>query len=365
MTAFPAAQLGSRQLVSSLRFDELEVSWAGASVRQDLFCFGSEDGRLLFADSQGIVQNKPVLVAPSQEAINGVAFLQRWMCVSTRNEILLWTPPRKPGDSSMGASVPMGAHGVIAGHSGYLLAPLGPAGLLYCRPTQGAEQTITVSSGPLEDAYFYRLISLRASGGEEIVASAARQGGVAAMEFRGEDQKHTLSTFTFNGLDVVDLCPLGRQAAPEGAAALGRDGTLILFRDVLRDRHPGTVKYESIKGTAYRLLSARGYLFLLTSEALYVIAGLIDRFLDVDAQNVPTPVLAIPMEAIDAGLGSDEWLWIVMPDGVLRFDIGLLEQITPNQMEHGELREQVPMILTPDWREKRVEHSSRLVPSAA
>src|SRR5262249_10135577 len=152
------------------------------------------------------------------------------------------------------------------------------------RPTDGPGQTVTVSRGPTEDAYFYRLISLQTSGGQEIVASAVRRGGVAAMVFRGEDPKHTVSTFTFNGLGVVDLCPLGRDAAPEGAAALGRDGTLILFRDVLHDRHPGTLKYESIKGTAYRLLSARGYLFVLTSEALYVIAGLVDRFLNDRAQ---------------------------------------------------------------------------------
>ena len=364
MMAFPAARKGSRELISSIRFDDFDVSWAGASLRHDLFCFGSEDGRILFADWQGIVQHKPVPAAPSQEAINGVAFLQRWMSVSTRNEVMLWTPPRKAGDSSMGALIPMGAHGVIAGQSGYFLAPLGHAGLLFYRPTEGREQVVTVSSAATEGAYLYRLISLQASGGREIVACAARRGGVAAMEFKGEDQRHTLSTFTFSGLDVVDICPLGTQAAPEGAAALGRDGTLILFRDVLHDRHPGTVKYESLKGTAYRLLSTRGYLFVLTSEGLYVIANLIDRFLNGVAHNPVTPVLTVPMEAIDAGLGNDQWVWIVMPDGVLRFDVELLAQITPDDLAGGELREQIPTALTPDWRERRVEHSSRPVVAA-
>jgi hypothetical protein len=363
MTAFPAARMGARELISFVRFDDFEVSWAGPSLRNDLFCFGSEDGRILFADWQGIVQHKPVLAVPSHEAVNGVAFLDRWMSVSTRQEIMLWTPPRKPGDSSMGVPIPIGAHGVVAGHSGYFLAPLGRSGLLSFRPSEGREQTVTVSSGASEETYFYRLISVRGVGGQEIVASAARQGGVAAMEFRGEDQKHTLSTFSFDGLDVVDLCPLGTEAGA-GAAAVGKDGTLILFRDVLRDSRPRTVKYESVKGVAYRLLSAHGYLFLLTSEGLYVIAGLVDHFMQGASDNPVTPVLAVPMEAVDLGLGSDQWVWIVMPEGVLRFDVRKLEQITPDDLARGELREQIPTALTPDWRERRVEQRSKLVATA-
>jgi hypothetical protein len=202
------------------------------------------------------------------------------------------------------------------------------------------------------------MMSLQAPDGQEIVASAVRCGGVAAMVFRGEDEKHILSTFTFNGLDVVDLCSLGKETAPEAAAALGRDGTLVLFRDVLRDRQPGTVKYQSVKGTAYRLLSARGYLFLLTSEALYVIAGLVDRFLTA-AEDTVTPVLVIPMEAVDAGLGGDRWLWIVVPDGVLRLDIELLDHLSPTGVERRELKDELPMIITPEWREQQVEQSSR------
>jgi len=276
------------------------------------------------------------------------------MCASTRNEILL-----RLDNSKQGAIFPMGAHGVIAGHSGYFLAPLGREGLLFCRPKEGPEQTVTVSSGPTEDAYFYRLISLQASSGQEIVACATRRGGVAAMEFRGEDQKHTLSTITFDGLDVVDLCPLGLQAAPEAAAALGRDGTLVLFRDVLSDRGPLAVKFQSIKGTAYRLLSARGHLFLLTSEALYVISDLVDRFVNADAPSLVTPVLAVPMEAVDAGLGSEQWLWIVMPDGVLRFDIELVNQIKLNDLKRGERREQSLTVFSPEWHRQRIEQSSQ------
>jgi hypothetical protein len=184
------------------------------------------------------------------------------------------------------------------------------------------------------------------------------------LEFKGEDQQHTLSTLTFDGLDVVDVCPLGMQAAPEGAAALGRDGTLILFRDALRDSQPGTVRYETIRGTAYRLLCARGYLFLLTSEGLYVIAGLIDRFLSGGANNSVTPVLVVPMEAVDMNLIGDKWIWIVTPDGVLRFDIDTLERITPSNLAVGKLIKPSPISITPTWHRQTVEQSSRPVLTA-
>jgi hypothetical protein len=183
MTAFPVARPDARALISSLAFTDFEVSWAGPSLRTGLFGFGSEDGRILFTDLNGDIQVPAKQVAPSGEAINGVAFLQRWMGVSTRAEVMLWTPPRVSGESSRGARIPAGAHDIIAGQSGYFFAPLGQNGFLFCRPSDGREQVVTVSSGQTEDVYFYRLISLQSSSGEEIVAAATRRGGVAALEF--------------------------------------------------------------------------------------------------------------------------------------------------------------------------------------
>jgi hypothetical protein len=287
------------------------------------------------------------------------------MSVSTRNEVILWASPQKPGENLMGTPIPFGAHGIIVGHSGYFLAPLGRGGLLVYQPKEGPETAGTVISVAIENAYFYRAISLQAAGGQEIVACAARRGGVAAMEFKGKDQLHMLRMATYSGLDVIDLCPLGMDSAPEAAAAVGRDGTIILFRDVLRDSRPETIKYESIKGVAYRILSARGYLFLLTSEGMYVIAGLIERFLRGAADNSITPVLALPMEAVDANLGSEHWLWIVMPDGVFRLDVDLLARITPTNLGQAEFRNLSPTPMTPDWHRQNVEQHSRSMPAGA
>lgn len=359
MTSFPANLNGDRDLLVPIRFEGFEVSWVGASPYKDLFAFGSEDGRFLFADAEGRVRQPPQQVALSGEAINGLTFFQRWMCVSTRDEIVLWTLPIGAGESLKGAKIAGGAHGVLLGHSGYFLAPLGRGGLLSCRPREGQEQIVNVSKGAAEDAYFYRLISLLTEDHRTIVASAARRGGVVAMELKGEDQRPTQSSLRFNGLDVVDLCPLGMASAPEAAAALGRDGTVILFRDVLHESQPLTVEYEFIQGTAYRILSACGYLFLLTSEGMYVIAGLVERFLQGASDNAVTPVLPLPMEAVDAYLGSERWVWIVMPDGVLRLDVELLAQPAAVKRIHKEFTNLSPKLRTPDWHKQEVEQDSR------
>jgi hypothetical protein len=59
MTPFPAIPNGDRALLSPIRFDGFDVSWAGASPHKDLFVFGSEDGRILFADLEGVVRLQP------------------------------------------------------------------------------------------------------------------------------------------------------------------------------------------------------------------------------------------------------------------------------------------------------------------
>ena len=304
MILFPPAQNGSDNLLmSSIQFDNFNVSWAGPRPRTEGFCFGSEDGGLLFTDSAGVpLHREPDKVALSGEAINGVAFIRNWMAISTRKEINLFKGRRQEGQETLVTQIPFGAHGVIASASGFFLASLGRAGLMFVQPADGPEQSVKIST-PAEALYVYRLIALRASNGQHIVACAARTGGVAAMKFEAEDQKQTLSLLTFDGLDVVDLCPLNAGENGTAAAAVARDGTLILFRDVLHDRQPATLRYPgAIKGTSYRLLSCRGHLFLLTSKAMYVITGLIDRFLDGTANNQLTPILEVPLEAVDANL---------------------------------------------------------------
>jgi hypothetical protein len=357
MRELPPARKGSRELVASMRFQDFEVSWAGASPSPSGFCFGSEDGRVLLTDTDGEPRGPTQPVMRPGEAINGIAFLPPWMGVSTRNEIRIFTLSMKPGEGTKVAPVPLGAHDIIAGFSGYFFAPLGQIGFMYCRPTNEQEQVATVSSGPTNEFYCYRMISLQGTLGEEVIACAGRRGGVAALEFKGEGRKHRLSTLTFPTLDVVDICPLLLGERSASAVAVGIDGTIMLFRDVLRDQRPLTIRYGIIKGKAYRILSAGGNLFLLTSRGFYVITEVVEPFLD-GRNSVITPVLVLDLQAVDANLAGSQWVLIVMPDGVLRFDVDLLEENKPADLLPKESRDLVPITLEPAWSARTVEHSS-------
>ncbi len=372
MNSFPLASTGSRDLISSIPVEGMDVCWAGPTLGNRAFCFGSEDGRLLITDYQGVPFDRAYKVNQSGEAVNGVAFLDRRFAVSTRNEIMVFTlPPKQRGESRV-APIPFGAHDVITGVSGHFFAPIGRAGLMSCLPTEGESQEITVSGGPEGEVYFYRVISLRAIGGEEVLACATRSGGIASLEFRAAESQRTVSTLTFGGLDVIDVCPLLPGQPSTAAAALGKDGTLILFRDVLHEKTPTTVKYGAIKGVAYRLLCVRGSLFLLTSEGIHVITGLVDGVLTGKTKDPVTPVLVVPMEAVDASAVGEQWILIVMPDGILRLDVELLQAYKPVNLRVGErrdivlgeIREELPVFINPPWKSGTIEQTASVYAGA-
>lgn len=352
MMHFPPVRNGARDLLAAFTLKDFKVSWCGPYPLPNRIGFGSEDGEATFTDVDGVLlQAEPDKLVHSGEAINGMAFIKQWIAISTRREVAIFT--LRSGQQPLVAEMPFGAHGVIAGVNGHFLAPLGPLGFMFTQPRVGATQQVTISSGRDESIYVYRLISVRAGSGQEIVACACRSGGVAALEFHGDGHDYNLSMIAFDGLDVVDLCPLSADDKPAGIAAIDKDGTVFLFHDALHDRKPAAIKYPDIKGIAYRLLSARGFLFVLTSEGFYAIAGLIERFLAGNPYSQKTPVLSVPMEAVDANLVGD-WVVIVLPDEVARFDVDLLARITPPEIRHGEMREAQPMIVNRGWSRRDV-----------
>src|SRR6266851_806083 len=292
----------STPLFAHLRFKDFEVCWAGPHPYRAGYCFGSEDGQILFTDEQGnVMYSGPTKGSDSGEAINGLASWQNWLAISTRAEVNLVAFPTPSESKQLSAIVPAGAHGIVTTASGYFVASLGRLGLMVVKPQLGAYPSVTAISGPAEEApYIYGVISLK-QGTHEVLACAGRAGGVAAMEFRGDEPKYTMSTITFDGLDVVDICALEPGLDSLTAAAIGRDGTVILFRNVLEDKRPMTVKFDTITGTAYRLLCCLGDLYLLTSTGLFVLAMLGERFVNGElVPGITTPVLPIPMQATDA-----------------------------------------------------------------
>ena len=349
MTPTPTNGDPSR-LIVPFQFPGFAISWAGPGGREEDFCFGSEDGKLQFTTVDGVPIGGFVSGEENPEAVNGVAFIGPVIAVSTRNEVTFWALPRPGSREAQRAVFPCGAHGVIATAEGYFVAPLGRTGLMKVRAGREEEQPVTVSRTTRQTFDYYKVVSLHSYGHPEVLACAARFGGVVGTELVQEDGRGQMSSITFPGLDVVDVCSLGTGVIPRAVAAVGRNGTLVLLRDVLHDRSPVTMRFEEVPGVAYRVFSALGSLLLLTSSGLYVLAGLAQRFLAGEAvDRTPTPVRGIRLEAVDANLCGDRWLLVVMPDGALRFDLSLLIGNPPAGEPVEEQRSINPTLIHPTW----------------
>ena len=205
----------------------------------------------------------------------------------------------------------------------------------------------------------HRLITLPANGDRESLVFAARRAGVVVTRPDTEADRLDMSAITFGGLDVVDVCRM--PGAERGAIAAGIDGTIILFKDAFHDKQPGTIRYESIQGSVRRILSAGKYLFLLTSEGLYVIVGLVEHFLAGSEENPFTPILVVPLRGSDANVVGDRWVLIVTPGGVLRLDIELLKQIKPPKDARDGFRPMRPIPISTTPRRRDVPQRSREV----
>jgi hypothetical protein len=350
-----------RPWYTPLRFPDFEVSWAGPHPYQQGFCFGSEDGRLLFSDEDGGELFRSESMSDSGEAINGVACSQEFLAITTRQEFNIWAIPRIGEGKPIRGVLHYGAHGVTVTPSGYFVAPLGPTGILSVKPVVGVEHPGTISHAAIEGLYYYRVIILAAADGREVLVCAGRRGGLAVTEFWGAKRgTQELGTISFDGLDVIDVCSLNEDTKPLAVAATGRDGKLILLQDVLHDKRPVTLKFEAIQGTVYRLLSCRGNLIVLTSKGLYVLAKFAERFVQGESMSqFPTHVLCLPMEAVDANLCLDRWLLVVMSDDVRKYDARLIQQSAPADLAPGEIRVVQPRALAPDWKRHDVKQETR------
>ncbi|MGH7168680.1 MAG: hypothetical protein ACRELG_00185 [Gemmataceae bacterium] len=339
-----------------------EACWAGAHPFRQGLCFGSLDGRILFTDEEGVPLRQPGEGSASQEAINGVACLGTWVVVTTRQEVNFWPLPGTEGGHPFGFVFPYGAHDITTTPSGYFIAPLGRTGIMVEQPPFRPETDVTVHSDDKAGFYAYRVIGLRSQASGEVLACACRLGGIAAGEFSGAQQKLSMTTATFKGLDVVDICPLDPGVDSLAVAALGRDGTLILSQDVLQDKKPFTMKFSSVKGIAYRVLSCRGDLYVLTSKGMYVLGELASRFLAKElVHGISTPVLPLPMEAVDVNLVANRWLLVVMANEVRKFDADLIHQSIPDQLRHGEFKEFQEATFNPDWQRFDIAQTTKQI----
>jgi hypothetical protein len=166
--------------------------------------------------------------------------------------------------------------------------------------------------------YFHRVVALRGRDDRDLLVCAAGDGGVGVSELRWGDATYMMRLASFDAIDVIDVCALASDAQTPAVAAVGRDGTLIFVRDAVHDPIAASIKFNVIEGTAYRLLSRKDELLLLTSRALYVLKDPTVR-LDMleSTQRLTTPISVIPLEAVDVNIAG-HWLLIVTPEEVLK-----------------------------------------------
>jgi hypothetical protein len=329
------------------------VSWAGENPLGEGFCFGSETGHLMLTDTLG----KPVAslgeATESNEAVNGVAFSQNWIAVTTRSDINFIGPWLRGGREQRGVVIYQSALDVVvAPQSGQFVIPLGPAGIMVVKPGITDKDPVIISRSNKINLTFSRLLALPGPAGTDLIVCAGRRGGLGFTEFREGMRGHTLISVKLENLDLVDLCSMGGLTV----AATAKDGSLVLFRDILTDRNPQTVKFKGVEGTVYRLLYVRGDLFLLTSKGLYGLFGLAEQFLnDKGRRQFNSETLRIPIEASDANIVRGKWLLAVGVDFVFRFDLEKMPKSPQEGELTGQWEEPEDIGVQPLWEESSFE----------
>ncbi len=356
-------EAAAQPLYAALKLrDDFEVVWAGVNPLLAGFCFGFEDGRLVFVDESGQIVYGPEKGSQSGEAVNGVAGIDRadkWLAVSSRAEVTFWGLPQKPEDKTKVASFPHGAHGVIATPAGSFVAALGRTGFMIVKPPFGPRPPVTISAGLKGELNFYRLVSLRSDDRSELLVCAGRKGGIGIIPFEWGQNKNEVGTIRYPNMDVVDVCSLAPGSLAVGAVS--RDGEIVLVRDVLQDKLPVGIKFEQTEGTAYRVLCSQGDLFLLTSKGLHVLSKLAERFVRGESlDRIATSTLTIPMEVVDANIVNDKWLLVLTPDEVRRFDLDVLRHQSNKTAITAPSPMWQPSFLAGAWEEEQMEQKMEL-----
>ena len=350
MNGAPINGTSSHPLFTSIKIKDFEVSCAEPSPFGPGFAFGSDDGKVKFTDEAGNVL-RDMNGGPSCEAINGIANFGASIAVSTGHEVVVRTWTVEQNDVPICSLFPHGAHGIVATPGGYYVAPLGQTGIMMMKAESGPGDEVDVMTSENADMYFYRVLARQGRDGKDLLVCATRHGGIGLAEFSGGEDAFTMRTATFAGFDAVDVCFVGDEPESPAIAAVDLDCSIILSRDMRRDEHPVTIKFANVQGRAYRLLAARGHLFLLTSWALYGLMNLGTRLLQgLPAGDFTTPIFTMPMEAVDASVIGERWLLVVMTDEVRQFDLSLIHEWEGEGVQNREFFEATAEPISRPWK---------------
>ncbi len=299
-----------------LRIPNEEITWAGECPWTGSYCFGADSGKVFFFSESGLEYAETL----AEDAVNGIAFFNDFIGVSTRSEVVLHR--RAPGGAfDLVFSGPGGAHGILATPSGQFLAPSGVQGLL-CIDEIGSDQprawTDHACGAPLN---YYSLRRLGQAAGKDILACAARTDGLLTIQFDKDHAQTPIIGLTAPDVDFIDVCSIGSVTSPFAVAALCRDRSLIFVRDILTEDRPQTVRFDGFQGTAYSISSAQGHLFILTSNHITVIPNLATRYLAGERLDQPIHYRQRSVQADDAFMIDERELAISTDDGIAVFEV--------------------------------------------
>jgi hypothetical protein len=323
----PLAQAGIPAFVASLPTTGLVPSWVGPGPHPDWFCIGTESNTVRFIDVNGVTTGDGGPISPRTESVTGVAFADGWMAISNRSEVAVWSLLPADGDQHRGFQLDVGAHNVVAGRNGRFFAAAGRTGILCLRasPRGVAESLVRGDTG--NGILIYQVVTVQPSDGTELLVCATRKAGVAFAEVPDHEQSHILNTRTFGKLDIVDVCPLNLAGYPAGVIAAGLEGSIVVFDDVRASTKPPIIKFPSLQGKVYRVMSVGGTICVLTSQSLVIYVKLAEQ-MAAGMTSVKAETLTIRMKAVDANTVADRWVLAVLPDGLLRFDMNQLTMPT-------------------------------------
>jgi hypothetical protein len=190
------------------------------------------------------------------------------------------------------------------------------------KPIGGAEPARQVHSVADSSLSVYELYELPPSGNQNLFVAACRSQGVGLIDYSPETRVLGFRAGNLANTDVVDVVPVGTPEYPHAIAALGIAGEVLLCRNIVKQEAPILLKYGAqFAGKPYRILGACGHLFVLTSKAIYVLGTLAGRLVQPSFDESNSPVMTLPMEAIDANICGNRWLLTVMHDHVRRYDV--------------------------------------------
>ena len=290
-----------------------------------VYCLGSDDGRIGLLSADGLEDVGPVSITDSGEAINGIAFSEGLIAVSTRDELILTNTGTKIEGLFDRLVFPIGSHGVASRPGGGFVATMGRNGLVLMGRNRDLSYSVHAWKPAGTPINAYKVVSVFDPVRGEVLACASRGIGLIGLPVARDGSLGTGARILRpNGVDFVDVTSLGSREYPYAVIALGLDCSIHFVRDPSTGGKAKHLHMAETGERGYRILSAKGHIFLLTSKQLTIIPNLASQLLEGEEIELPLTARKLEVEAVDMTVTSDGFVLIVMPNSIRRVEIAKL-----------------------------------------